>query len=125
MRKKLKEPEKTEDGLLTKLYRDILFRSGRIDKIQEDIATYKEKGGTRAVGSILKDIMDGSLTWKSFIFLLFRIQRIHKLELKAKVYYSDEEDDYTEHLLVATPKTSTIDKKKSKNRIIKDDKSDK
>jgi len=105
MRKKLKPILTTEDGLLSKLFRKVIFDTGKINTLKYDIDKYLKKGGNKVKSSILKNVVDGEMTWKVFIFLIFEILKFKKITLKIVVTH--ESNIVTEHSLEVKPKNNS------------------
>jgi len=85
MLKKLKDISSTEDGLLTKLFREVMFGTGRINTISSDISKYILKGGTKAKASVQNNVIDSEMSWKTFVFLIFEILQMKKMTLTVEV----------------------------------------
>lgn len=102
MKKKFKAISNTEDGLLSKLFREILNSTGKINTIIYDVNKYVKRGGSKVKSSVLKNVIDGEMTWKSFIFLLFDVLKFKKIVLKITLTHDSGIE--TEHELVVTPK---------------------
>ena len=106
---KLKDINSTEDGLLSKLYRQIIFDTGKINTLKYDINKYIKNGGAKVKSSVLSSVIASEMTWKNFIFLLFEIHKFKKIKFTITITHDSGIE--TEHSLVATPK----DKSKTKD----------
>ena len=119
--KKFSPPAHTYGGLLTKAFREILFSRGKLSSLHTDITSYilRSRGEGKVSSSIYKNVEGDEMTWKSFLWMLFNIQNIKKLELKIKITHSD--DSTSEHELSAVPKDGENAKPVKEKK--KDDKS--
>jgi len=118
---RLKDVTATEDGLLTALYRKVMFETGKLNEVQGDIKTYILSGGNKVKGSILSSIIEGEMTWKTLLFLLFEISRFKKITLSITV--EDENNTVTTHSIVSIPKPK--ERKRSERRTFRNNKHNK
>ena len=91
----------TANGVLTKMFRKIIFDTGLVRSLMYFIDKYKAEGGERAKTSIVKTITDSEMTWKYFIFLLFEVLRAKKVTFKIEVEWANEK--ITTHELEIEP----------------------
>lgn len=109
---KLEEPEKSDDGLLSKLLQDVLINTGRLNTISTDIQKYVKNGGKKAPTSIMGHVKGKTLTWKALLFVLFKVMKYKKLTLKVTLL--DEDNKESVHTLIATSTDTTIRKATTK-----------
>ena len=81
MKNKFKPISNTEEGLLTRLFRSVIFETGFVHTLEDRIKDYIRKGGARKKASIEKEILEGRISWKSFIFLLYEILPLYDVSL--------------------------------------------
>ena len=101
LKSKMKPISTNEDGILTNLFRNIITETGLINSLPFLISRYIRNGGKKNKATIGKIIIDGEMTWKSFIFLIFEISRIKKMDIKLTLTHAD--DSTSEHELEVTP----------------------
>ena len=91
----------TANGVLTKMFRKIIFDTGLVRSLMYFIDKYKAEGGERAKTSIVKTITDSEMTWKYFIFLLFEVLKAKKVTFKIDIEWPN--DKITSHELEIEP----------------------
>jgi len=99
---KFKDTANNENGLLAKLFRNILFETGAINDLRYKINRYINAGGVLTKGSILNKIQHKEMTWNTFVMLLFNILKVKKMTLKITLEH--DTGIVTEHTLVTTAK---------------------
>ena len=110
MLNKLKDIKNNEDGLLSKLFRRVLMETGLIHSLTSNVDEYISNGGSKKKSSILKNVIDGEMTWKTFMFLLFEIMIFKKIKLKLEITH--DSGIVTTHSIDVTPKKTIKPKKK-------------
>lgn len=75
----------TANGVLTKMFRKIIFDTGLVRSLMYFIDKYKAEGGERAKTSIVKTITDSEMTWKYFVFLIFEVLKAKKITFKIEI----------------------------------------
>jgi len=114
MLKKFKDISNTENGLLTRLFREFMYDTGRINTIETDVSNYILKGGTKAKASVQNNIIDGEMSWKTFVFLMFEIIKLKKLTLTVTGELDSGISITTS--VVSVPKKSKVTKTKAKGK---------
>jgi len=108
---KFEEVANNENGLLTKLFRDILFETGAVNELRYKINRYINAGGVLTKGSLLSKIQHKEMTWYTFVMLLFNILKIKKMTLKITLEHASGIE--TVHTLVSTAKKKNVKVKKN------------
>lgn len=101
-KEKMNPVKNNEDGILTKLFRKVVFETGFINNLSYFINRYIKGGGKKNKATISKIILDGEMTWKSFIFLIFEVLKAKKMSVKITVTHVN--DMVTEHEVIVTPR---------------------
>jgi len=114
----MKKPSNLEDGMLTKLFRKILFDTGIVNNIGTYINSYVRSGGKKSKSQINKIILDEGMSWKSFIFLIFDVLRITKLDIKIKLHH--ESGEVTEHTMEFESPRHMLTLEKQKQKKLKE-----
>jgi len=91
----------TPNGILTRMFRKIIFETGLVRSLMHFIDRYRAEGGERVKTTIVKDITSSELTWKAFIFLLFEILKVKKINFKIEITWPN--DNETAHELEISP----------------------
>jgi len=111
----------TPNGVLAKLWREIITQTGLSNNLgylitryverfsPSDSATMKKK--TRA--AIEADITATELTWKKFLTLIFDVLQATKLELSIKIYFPNGQS--TTHTIGVRSIDNKMDKKSKDN----------
>ena len=99
--KSMEKEANTANGILTRMFRKIIFDTGLARSLMYFIDKYKAEGGGRAKTSIVKTITSPEMTWKYFIFLLFEVLRAKKLKIRLEIEWPN--DTITEHELEVSP----------------------
>jgi len=89
MESKFKEVASTENGILARLWRRIVFDNNLQNALPFLIQRYSKKG-TRNTSTIVSLITNSELTWKAFVFLVFEILTVKELELTLELTKNDE-----------------------------------
>lgn len=95
MIEKMKTPSDLEDGMLTKMFRKVLFDTGIINNIRRYMNRYVRKGGKRTKSQITKLILENGMSWKSFTFLIYEVLGVVRMDITLKLYHQNGE--VTEH----------------------------
>jgi len=112
MKEKFESVSNTENGILTKLFRMIIFDTGLINKIPYNINRYIRNGGKKNKATISRLILSGEMSWRSFIFLLFDILRVKKCTFKVTLEY--DVGPSSEHEISISPAFRESNKEKGK-----------
>ena len=97
----MKPVSSAEDGILTSIYRKIIIDTGTINSLGFFITRYIKNKGSKNKATVTKITLDGEMTWKSFVFLIFEIHRVKKM--KIKITLTPDVGVETEHELEFTP----------------------
>ena len=115
MTKDMEDPSGLEDGMLTKLFRKIIFDTGLVNSLGYFLNRYNRKIGKKNKASIVKIINSKGMSWKSFVFLIFEVLQVRKMNIKITLTHLSGE--VTEHDMDFIP-PKQIDKE-SKNEPTK------
>lgn len=75
----MKPVHKTEQGVLTSLFRTSMTETGLINSLDYHVKAYKNAGGKKNTSTIVKDMVEGEMTWKSFMFMYFQVLKVEEL----------------------------------------------
>ena len=118
MLENMKKPSDFEDGMLTKLFRNIITSTGIINNIGSYMNAYVRKGGKKPKSQITKLILDEGMTWKSFIFLIFEVLRVVRIDITLNLHY--ENGEVSEHRMEFYSPKYIRAKEKQKQKKLKE-----
>lgn len=122
--KDFEEIQSIENGILAKLFRKVIIETGLVFNIKSNVNTYileniKYKRDGKPRSSVLGLINSGSMTWKSFVFLIYEILKIKKMTITVKLQHDNKGDVITNHEIFVTPNTRKEDFIKATEDLIK------
>jgi len=110
MKKKEGAPITDEGSMLANFFSKILFDTGKINSYRRYVNSYIRRGGKKTKSQINKLVIDDSISWKSFVFLIFEILHVSKLTITIKLEYPNE--DATDHTMTFDAPSADVNEKK-------------
>lgn len=96
-----KEVDRLEGGTLAQLWKQVIFDNKLESLLKYYLDRYKLRGGKRSKTTIQGYFTAPSITWKTLLFLLFKILPVRKLRVTLELTMVD--DSISSHTLSITP----------------------
>jgi len=118
MLNKLKEIASTENGVLARLWRNMLLNNNLLTALGWMISNYSKKGD-KPTTTVLSLATAGELTWEAFTFLVLEILKPKEAQfgLKVKAVIDDEEKEILASISITPEKKRNILLAKLRDKI--------
>lgn len=88
--KPFEEITSNENGILAYFWRQIIIDTKLIGMLKYLLDRYKKNGGKRSPTTIQSYFTAGGITWKTFMFLMFKILPVVKIKMTLDVTFVDK-----------------------------------